>query len=350
MSDPVISYVERDYQSVRTSLLNWIKIRFEKDWKEVIDTSVGMAIVDTVAYSHAQRAFYYDMQALNCYLESATLPEAVIAIAKQLGYRRRLTTSSSVPMTLYPSPPQTAPITIRLGEKITLEDNLVFEAASDYVIPAGKAVWPDTTTDEVMTFVQGETLNEEFTSDGSAHQSFQLSQAIVLQDSVSISILDKEWEETESLVVIEGTGRGRDTFFGDGTDDQRYTLSLLNVLIEIDDEDVVVVIISGETWLLVPDFTGAPKEFRATKNQDGETFIHFGAADDGAAPADNSVIDVLYQITATQRRYTVTYSADGTAIVKFGDGTAGQIPPDGAVVEVSYRISGGVVGNVRRGK
>jgi len=348
-SDPVISFVERDFQSVRTALLNWIKIRFEKDWKEFVDTSVGMAVVDVVAWAHAQRAFYYDMQALNCYLESATLPEAIIAVAKQLGYRRRLTTSASVPITLYPSPPQTAPITVRQGEKLQLEDNLTFEAASDYVIPAGSAVFPNAASTEIITFVQGETLSEEFVSDGSALQYFQLSHTTILQDSIRIEILDVVWEETESLLVIEGSGHGRDTYLSSGLDNQRYQLSLLNVLIEPSDEDVIVVMVSGELWKLVVEFTGAPKEFRATKNQDGETFVHFGASVEGAAPVQDSVIDVLYQITATQRRFVANYAADGTAVIRFGDGADGQIPPDGAVIAAYYRVSGGVVGNVRRG-
>jgi len=283
MTSPVISYTDRNYQSVRRSLIDRIKARFPNDWPEFIDTDTGMAFLDIVSHAHEQRAYYYDVQALNCYLETATLPEAVILLSKQLGYERRLPTAASVSVTLYPTPPQNVAVTIR-EEEVIIAEGIRFEAAETYVIPAGKPSWPDATTADTIIFVEGETKAEEFVSNGESNQSFTLSFAGTIQGSVEITVDAVAWEETESLIVIEGTGQGHDTFIGTGEDDQFYQLSLLHTLIDPEDEDVLVVTVNGEKWLLVEEFTGAPQEFRAVQNPDGETTIYFDKATTATAP------------------------------------------------------------------
>lgn len=349
MTDPAIDYTSRDFQSTRTSLVNWVKIRFKKDWQEFVDTSIGKAILDIVAWAHAQRAFYYDMQALNCYLETATLPEAAMALVKQMGYQRGMKTAASVPVTFYPSPPQTVAIIVEKGEKIAVDD-MIFEAGETYLIPAGKTSWPDSTTDEVMVFVEGETKTDSFVSDGTEFQTFPSSQNDIIHGSLVVTVDDVEWEEVDSLILIEGTSRGRDAFIGDGTDDQSFALELLYALIDLDDEDKVVVIIDGEKWKMVEEFTGAPEEFRATQAEDGTTQILFGSTADGAAPDDGAVIDVIYQVAGSQKRYTVDYNKNGKATVGFGDGEDGLVPPENTVITLSYRVGGGVKTNIPRGQ
>ncbi len=348
--NPAVNYTARGYGSVRQALIDRVKLRFPNDWTEVVQTTVAMSFLDIVAWSHEQRTYYYDLQATNCYLETADLPESIVSLARQLGYKRRLATAASVPVTLFPNPPQATSISIPKAQPVQIGNDLVFEAAEDYVIPAGQPVWPEEGSEEIIVFVEGETKTEEFLSDGTAFQTFGLSHPSVIQGSVNVSVLDEEWTQTSSLVFIEGSGIGRDTFIGDGEDNQTYELQLLHAFIDPTDEDVLILMISLEPWKMVEEFTGAPKEFRAYQNQDGITTIRFGRVVDDSAPQDFSVIDAIYQITGSQKRYVVDFDANSRATVAFGDGLGGIVPLEGATITVSYRVGGGVQGNIRRGK
>lgn len=344
-----VKYTDREFQVVRQTLREWVKTRFPKDWREILESPITAAYLDVVAYTHEQRAFYYNMQARNCYLSTAELPESVLAIAKQLGYKRRLASAASAPVAMYPTPPQPTPILVEKGTQLVV-DSLLFEAAESYTIPANKTVWPDDTTDELVVFVEGETKTEEFLSDGLEFQSFRLSNSNILQGSLEVTILDETWEETASLVQIEGSGFCHDVFVGEGGDNQTFPLSLLHALIDTNDEDVLVVRVNGEQWLRVDTFSGAANEYKVTQTEDGETQVVFGFEADFSAPAVGAGIDALYQIAGAQKRYTTDQSTAGNIVVHFGDGVGGLIPPNGATIQVTYRVGGGIKGNIPRGQ
>lgn len=344
-----VKYTDREFQAIRQSLRDWIKTRFPKDWREILESPITSAYLDVVAYTHEQRAFYYNMQARNCYLSTAELPEAVLAIAKQLGYKRRLASAASAPVAMYPTPPQPTPILVEKGTKLAVDD-LLFEAAESYTIPANKTLWPDDTTDELVVFVEGETKTEEFVSDGLAFQAFRLSNSNILQGSLEVAILDELWEETASLIQIEGTGFSHDVFVGEGGDNQAFKLSLLHVLIDANDDDVLVVRVNGEQWLRVDTFSSAANEYKVTQTEDGATHIVFGFEADFSAPVVGAAIDALYQIVGAQKRYTTDQSTSSHIVLHFGDGDGGLIPPSGATIQVAYRIGGGIKGNIPRGR
>lgn len=347
--DPRITFTERTYREVLNFLIRRIKARFPNDWQEFISTNPAMAILDSNAHRHGQTSHYIDTIGLNSALETAFLPESIINISKsQMGYNRRLPTSASVSVTLFPQPPQPAPVTIPKGEKLTVSD-VVFESADDFVIPAGKPQWPDGTTDDIVVFVEGESRSETFESDGSTFQSFVLSQPSVIEGSVEVVIEEVVWEKAESLVAVETESLGNQVFIGDGNDNQTYQLSLFNAIIASDDEDEIIVTVSDEEWERVEIFTGAPKEYQVSQDSDGVTTITFGTNVDGTAPPFGSVINITYEITGAQQRYVAKFDQSARATIFFGDGNTGIIPPDGAIITVNYRVGGGVRGNAERG-
>ncbi len=268
----------------------------------------------------------------------------------------RPATSAAVSMQAVPQPPQVAPITLRRGTRVNVGD-LVFEIAEDYVIPANASVWPDGATDDLIIMVEGATLTETFTSDGSAFQEFELGTAGTIENSVRVTILGEVWDEVENLTVIEGEQRGRDAFTGDGADDQSYDLTLLHANISLDDDDGPIALITPaggtsadvELWTQVANFTGAAREYTASQTIDGLTTILFGKDSAGAAPGDGARIDVLYLVSGAQKRYQLTYDEFDRATILFGDDSLGVIPPSGASITVEYRVGGGVQGNIQAG-
>lgn len=354
---PAIDYTARTYQTLRERAIDIVRRRSGSyRYGAYQATDVVIAIIDVLAWFHEQNAFYYMRRERNSLLMLADTREAMVPLALAQGYRMRPATSASVAVQASPQPPQGAPITLRRGTRVSVDD-LTFEVAQDAVVPAGRAMWPDGTTDDLIVLVEGATRAESFVSDGSKFQQFELGQPGTIEGSVRVTILGEVWEEVASLVFVEGDRRGRDTFSGDGTDGQEYELSLLGAVIDPDDEDKVQVIVvpsgggssAAEVWAQVPTLTGAPKEYAVTQDTDGVTRILFGDSADGSAPAVGSSIDIHYLIAGRQKRYQLTFDPDSRATIRFGDGVTGVIPAAGATIEVAYRTGGGVRGNIASG-
>lgn len=344
---PQLNLVARDFESFRRVLEGYIKVKFPDDWKDFQSTGVARAMLDVVAYAHAQRTFYYDRLALNAFIPTADQIEAMKALCRGIGYKMRPATSASVPVRLYPVTPQLAPITVVKGTRVSIP-NLTFEAPEDLVIPAGRTIYPEDSDGVIYALIEGETIAVTFTSDGSAMQQFDLGRGSVIDGSIEVRVDGALWEEVPSIALSEGDQRGRDVYVGSGADFQTYTLTLLYAVIGLEDEDRPAVIVNGVVWTQVADFTGGPREYKLSQNPDGTTYLMFGESGDGAAPLNGELIDIAYVLAGSQRRYEVTFDAEDRPTITFGDGVSGVIPPNTAEINVTFRIGGGVKGNVVR--
>jgi hypothetical protein len=353
-----MDFTARTLDAIRERGLALLKARIgQYAYNDAVATGVVPAMIEVVAWFHEQNAHYYDRRFRNSLLYLADTLESMRILSRAMGYRMRPATAASVALLAEPEPPQPAPITIPAGTKIVVDD-LTFELLVPAIIPASVTAWPDGTTDDVIAFTEGLTRTDRYTSDGSKFQSFPLSQPGTIDGSVSVAVLGQTWEEVPSLVFVEGSQQGRDAFTGTGLDAQEYTLTLLNVLTDIDDDDALTVLVfpvgsdqSGvQVWQQVEDFTGAPREFVTFKDIDGTVRVRFGTAANGAAPGAGDIIQVLYLVTGAQKRYALTYDEFDTGTVTFGDGVFGVIPPTGADIVVTYRVGGGARGNIAPGK
>jgi len=352
-----VDFTARTFRQIRERGLQLLRERIGTfAYNDAVATGVAPAIIDVLAWFHEQNAHYYDRRRRNSLLYLADTLESMRILTRAQGFRMRPATAASVAMIASPTPPQPATITIPAGTRIVADD-LTFELVNAAIIPASVTNWPDGTTDDLITLTEGVTRTDRFVSDGAGFQQFTLSQPGTIEGSVSVVVLGETWEEVDSLVFVEGTQQGRDQITGDGTDSQEYTLSLLNVLIDIGDDDGVSVLVfpSGQpqenvqVWQQVEDFTGAPREFVMFLDIDGVTRIRFGVAADGAAPGLADSIQVLYLVSGSQKRYQLTYDEFDTGQIRFGDSVFGVIPTNGADIVVTYRVGGGVRGNVAPG-
>lgn len=352
-----VDFTARTFRQIRERGLQLLRERIGAfAYNDAVATGVAPAIIDVLAWFHEQNAHYYDRRRRNSLLFLADTLESMRILTRAQGFRMRPATAASVAMIASPTPPQPAPITIPAGTRVVVDD-LTFELVNAATIPAGVTTWPDGTTDDLITLTEGVTRTDRFISDGSAFQTFILSQPGTIEGSVGVTVLGEDWEEVASLVFIEGTQSGRDQFTGDGTDDQEYTLTLLNVLTDIGDDDGVSVLVfpagqpqeNVEVWQQVEDFTGAPREFVMFQDIDGVTRIRFGAAAEGSAPGVGDPIQVMYLVSGAQKRYQLTFDEFDTGQIRFGDGVFGVIPPNGADIVVTYRVGGGVRGNAAPG-
>ena len=96
-----------DFENIKTSLKEYL--RSQNDFTDYdFEGSALATLVDTLAYNTYYTAFNTNMVVNELFIDSATLRDNVVAIAKQLGYRPKSATSPTAYVSftclLYTSP------------------------------------------------------------------------------------------------------------------------------------------------------------------------------------------------------------------------------------------------------
>lgn len=147
-----INYTSRDFQSIKTDLLEYTKRYYPDTYKDFREASFGSLMLDTVSYVGDILSFYLDYQVNESFLNTATEQENVIRLARQFGYKYQSRSSTFgvatffilIPATAYGTPDLTyAPILEKgstfsstNGETYSLIDDVNFSDASNPIVVA----------------------------------------------------------------------------------------------------------------------------------------------------------------------------------------------------------------------
>lgn len=223
MTSPSIDYTNKDYETIRAALEAHIRAKFPNTWKDFTQSSVGMALLELTAYCFDVLSYYLDSMANEVFLPTARDRESILLLCSLIGYKLRPATSASVTATATLETAQSYDVVIPAYTEVSTEAGVKFETLEDWTIPTG-----DTSLE--ITLSQGLTITDEFESDGSAFQEFQLSQAPLIDDSLEVTVNGYDWDEVESLVYSGGSDQSWslrtdvDDYgyvkFGDGTSGQ----------------------------------------------------------------------------------------------------------------------------------
>ena len=82
-----IKYVSRDFDSIKSDLVQHVKMYYPETLKDFSEASFGSIVLDTVSYVGDVMSFYLDYQANESFLDTALEYENVVKIGKQLGYK-----------------------------------------------------------------------------------------------------------------------------------------------------------------------------------------------------------------------------------------------------------------------
>jgi len=102
---PPISYTSRDYASIRSDLINYVKVYYPDTYKDFNEASFGSLMFDMVAYVGDILSYYVDYQTNESFLETAIEKNNLIKISNQLGYKFTGSPSSSGIAAFYVSIP-----------------------------------------------------------------------------------------------------------------------------------------------------------------------------------------------------------------------------------------------------
>lgn len=192
-STPTMNYTDRDFESIRASLVNRVRAAFPNEWRDFTEPGIGMAWLEIAAFVFDILCFTADEAVRNQFLRTATDREAIILLTELIGYRMRAATSASVVCTATIEAAQGVDVIIRAGTTVETSNGLTFEVLEDQQILAGS-------TSASVTLVEGATQQDTFTSAGTAFQEFKLTLSPLIDGSITVTVDGFDWTEVESLV------------------------------------------------------------------------------------------------------------------------------------------------------
>jgi len=81
------TYLNRDFESIRQDLMNILKVYYPDQYQDFNAVSVGMSLVDLMAYVSDILSYHTDKKFNEMFLESASEKTSLYRLAKNLGYK-----------------------------------------------------------------------------------------------------------------------------------------------------------------------------------------------------------------------------------------------------------------------
>lgn len=178
-----------------------LQVKFAASFNDFAVSSLGIVLLDMVAYGLDTLSFYLDRRATESYLATARTRKAIARLTRQLGYKMSGAVASSVDLTVGVTQVWPVNVTIPQGFKFNGPNNLVFEVAKATTFSTPSEQGSGKT--KTVPVYEGETFNESFTSDGSASQVFTLRRVptgkFVVVGTVSVLVNGSPFVESEFL-------------------------------------------------------------------------------------------------------------------------------------------------------
>ena len=100
-----IRYIDRDFNTLRNSLIQYSKTYFPNTFNDFTDTSTGMLFMEMAAYVGDVLSFYLDNQIQETFIQKARQTTNLYALAYSLGYVPKITTAASVEIDFFQQVP-----------------------------------------------------------------------------------------------------------------------------------------------------------------------------------------------------------------------------------------------------
>jgi hypothetical protein len=194
-----VRYAGLDFDTHFDDLRARAQVEFAKDFNDFALSSLGIMLLDLVAYGLDSLSFYLDRRASDSYLVTARTRKGVTRLADQLGYKIGAAVASSVDLRVALETAVAFGVPLPKGFQFRGPNDLVFETAEEVVFPAGSGP----TDFKTVPCYQGVTVTENFVSDGSPNQVFALrrvpDQSFVVQGTVGVLVNAAVWSESDFL-------------------------------------------------------------------------------------------------------------------------------------------------------
>ena len=285
-----VDYVNKDFTSLKKTLIEYAKTYFPNTYRDFNETSPGMMLIEMSAYVGDVLSFYIDQQYKEMMLPLAQERRNIMQMANMLGYKVKPNTPAyttiTATQTIDADQSDTNNITPKWSDAIVIDNGLQISSVSD---PS----------------IKFETLNPiDFASSGSNDASPE----IASYDSDGLVATYKLIRKVNAI-----SGETKTQSFQTGTPQKFYRITLpeANVVDITKVEDT-----HGNTWYEVP--------YLAQDKVPIETWYASGSRATAYTMTDGSVseISVPYtlQYLKTTKRFITEINSDNTTSLVFGNG------------------------------
>ena len=95
-----INYLSKDFESIKTDLIDYVKRHFPSDWRDFNEASGGMALLELMAYVGDILSFNIDRQVNEAYISRAVETKNIVSLAQNFGYTPKNTTPAVVNLSI----------------------------------------------------------------------------------------------------------------------------------------------------------------------------------------------------------------------------------------------------------
>ena len=218
MSRARIAYTNRDYESLRETLISRIPQLTDK-WTDFNSSDLGIVLLELFCGVGDMLAYYQDTQAAEAFLPTARQRQNVINLCKLISYKLDGIHSASSAISFRIDEPLLGDLILPAGLvcRAPLEEGSVdFVTVEAAMIPAGS-------TSATAPVVQGIPKSFEFDSTGIRAQNVYLPFKNIAHGSVSMTIDDEQWTE---VLHFQDSDRSSKHFTIDTDSLDRTTISM----------------------------------------------------------------------------------------------------------------------------
>ena len=220
-----------DFEDIKASLKEYL--RGQSDFTDYDFEGSAMAtLLDTLAYNTYYTAFNTNMVVNELFIDSATLRDNVVALAKQLGYRPKSATSPTAYISFtvaYTNATTDKELNLREGTGfITTFDNVIYNYVVTSTVKA--QVINNVATFTNVPIREGTILNNEFVvNNGDTGQRFILDNPNIDTNTIKVTVypgggsFNEPYLLADNILGVDGDSK---VFFVDEIEDQRYEILL----------------------------------------------------------------------------------------------------------------------------
>jgi hypothetical protein len=217
---PFTKFTNLDFDQIRTQIKDYL--RANSNFTDFdFEGSNFSVLIDTLAYNTYITAFNSNMVVNESFLDSATLRENVVSLARNIGYVPRSRSASKANLTLNIQATTSSPT-------VTLEQGLVCVGSVDnsnyiFSIPENitTTVTSNTATFSGINVYQGTLLRNTFVVDGSLDQRFILNNSFIDTSTIVVKVDEKEYSRVDNILNINSTS---EIYLIQEVQDEKYEL------------------------------------------------------------------------------------------------------------------------------
>ena len=278
-----IRYIDRDFNTIRNSLIQYSKTYFPDTYNDFTETSTGMLFMEMAAYVGDVLSFYVDNQIQETFIQKARQTTNLYSLAYSLGYTPKVTTVATVLLDFFQQVPA-----------ITVNGVRVPDYNYSLIIPENTQV--SSNLDSSQKFIIEDVI--DFSASSSLDPTI-VSVYQIVGTNPSKFLLKKTRKATSSTIVTQQL-----TFTASKKFDTRNIINanIIGVLDVIDSD--------GNTWYEVPNLAqeNVFNSIRNTNTNDPNFSI-------------DPEVPYLLELKTVQRRFVTRFLDSGTLQLQFGAGS-----------------------------